>query len=330
MSAYFIGSMVGSAVGRAVRNERARAEEAHWHSPMSRLGRCGVTSLRWRKATEEVMDAIDTAAGGRWRRANGVAGFGVQCFLVFGAGRAAVVWTVIGDDYVAAVQGADSAARAVEAVRAFVCRADLADEPRDLPAPSGRSVTVSGLPWLAGLLRTTLSDGEALVPEGLEARLAAGERRLLHQWNADCAALQSCPPQWWWYISDLYLDDGLPEPLDLVMAGPGGVFVCGFGSGVADVGRQAQRVRGYLPMAEVLPVIVDERVEANRFGPADAAGLPIAWLHPDRLLDFVLRTQRRGLAAPQISTLNFPAPDWYRRLDKRLDGTVEVSWGWTV
>jgi len=340
---YFLGSILATAAANQARNSRARAEAAQWHSPLGQLGRCGILSLRIRKALDDTLHQAYEAA-----LPDGLVGNDVRLpwggalpIVVAVGGRAAVVEPVIGPDVVAAVQRADEASTALAALTSpgyvsatLVCRADTEEEPRALPGPSGRSVTVTGLSWLSGLLRQRLSDaGTTELPAALAEPFAAAEWRARHQWNLSRAAARALPSPWWWFIRDLYLDDG-GEPIDLALAGPGGVFavkfsMSGTGDCLARVSGQCERLRRYLFRSDVVPVVATATAPAVRFGPSDAAGNPVAWLDPQHLLGFLSSVRRRGVVPQDVAMLNAPAHGWYRRLEAGPDGAASTLFGWT-
>lgn len=366
MSNHLAGT-VGAIAGRLIANEidksRQRAATAHWHSPLSRLGRSGILSLRMNLAVDKVREAVEEAASPSWHTISGprlTAGDTWQLVIV-APGGAAVIEVDVEEDCAAPVRLADAGRRALadrvgpgRPVYPFVCLTNSTSEPRRLPAPSGTAVAVAGLPWLAGLLRTQLGRGAS---RGTAAPGSSGQRRhfasgrfhgaratgldpelAAAQWRADTvdslasAVLRGFYPPGSWVIPNLLPDDRIPESIDLVMAGPTGVFVIaaavtGDQRTVERVCLDAARLRGYLPYSDVIPMIVSESVTEPRFGPADNAGYPIAWLHPEQAVAFLGSVRRRGLALPEIGVLNAPAPSWSRLVSVSSDAIhTTVRW----
>ncbi len=333
-----ISDLVGTAITTGIHNSRERAATAHWYSPLSRLGRCGIFSLRAWEARDLVLRAVSDAGLDTCQVAYDLRlpGTNIGQILAAGPQGVAVVESLIGDDHITAVRRAGDASLALSTlagedfpVYAFVCRAELEEEPRQLPGPSGNPVTVTGLPWLSGLLRRQLaySTVDRPLPDRLDLPLVAAQWRADHQRLLASRAVRQLPPQWWWLIEDLYLDDRNPGTADLVVAGPGGVFVIDFSmtgddDAVARVCLQAGRLRGYLPHVDVLPMIVSESVTTTRYGPNDPAGYPVAWLNPSHALAFIEGTRRRGLATHEIGILNTPAPGWIRRVTVEPSGEI--------
>jgi hypothetical protein len=334
-----IGSLAGHAIANQIHYSHQQAALAHWHSPLSRLGRSGIFSLRMNKAADEVRKAIDEAGSPDWHTVSGLratAGDTWQ-FLTVAADRAAVIEVQVEDDCAAAVRLADAGRRALaerlgtdRPVHPFVCLADSTSEPRELPAPSGVAVAVTGLPWLSGLLRSRLGPGAEADEPDTETEAA--------QWRATtlCSltfnALRRFHVPGSWVIQNLLPDDRIPETIDLVIAGPTGVFV--IAAEVTDDQRAVERVsfdaarlRAYLPHVDVIPTIVSRSIAAPRFGPADNAGYPIAWLHPDHTLGFIGSVRRRGLSLPEIGVLNAPAPGWLRQVSFTGD-TNHTTFHW--
>jgi hypothetical protein len=340
---YHLASAVGAIVGRAIANEihnsRQRAAVAHWHSPLSRLGRCGIFSLRMNRAAGEVRKAIDEAGSPSWHTASGLrltAGDTGQLVTVT-ADWASVIEVQVDEDCAAAVRLADDGRQALaerlgpdRPVYPFVCLANSESEPRELPAPSGAAVAVTGLPWLSGLLRNRLGPSTDAADPVMEIAAA--------QWRADTLdsltfdVVQGSCPQGSWVIRNLLPDDRIPETIDLTVAGPTGVFVIaaavtGDQQTAERVCLDAARVRSYLPHTDVIPVIVSRSVTAPRFGPADNAGYPIAWLPPEQALEFLGSVRRRGLALAEIGVLNAPAPGWSRQVSVTGDA-IHTRFKW--
>ncbi|MFI5891856.1 hypothetical protein ACIA5D_17270 [Actinoplanes sp. NPDC051513] len=240
-------------------------------------------------------------------------------------------------DCAAAVRIADAGRQALAGrlgpdrpVHPFVCLADSTSEPRELPAPSGAVVVVTGLPWLSGLLRNRLGAGtEAAEPD---PETAAARWRGITLGSLRVEAIRRAYPPGTWVIENLLPDDRIPQTIDLVIAGPTGAFVIaadveGDQQTVERVSFGAARLRAYLPHIDVIPAIVSRSVTAPRFGPADNAGYPIAWLQPEQALAFLGSVRRRGLTLPEVAVLNAPAPGWYRHVTIIGDG-IDTRFGW--
>jgi hypothetical protein len=291
------------------------------------------------RAAGEVRRALDEAGSLGWHTASGLRmtiGDTWQLAIV-AADRAAVIEVQVDEDCAAAVRLADTGRRALAEwlgpdcpVQPFVCLANSTSEPRELPAPSGTAVTVTGLPWLPGLLRSRLGPG----PEAadLDMMIATAQWRVNTLDSLACGVLRGCYPPGSWVIRNLLPDDRIPETIDLVIAGPTGVFV--IAAAVTDdqqtverVCFDAARLRAYLPHTDVIPMIVSRSVTTPRFGPADNAGYPIAWLHPEQALAFLGSVRRRGLALPEIGVLNAPAPGWFRQVSVTSDAIhIRIQW----
>jgi hypothetical protein len=220
-------------------------------------------------------------------------------------------------------------------VHTFVCRADSSDEPREVPGPSGSPVTVAGLPWLDGCLRRRLgySPLATRAPDEVRPLVEAAQWRTGEQSDLAGAALRWLPPQQWWIIQDLYLDDGHPSTVDLVVAGPSGVFAIDFSmtcddESIARVSLHASRLRAYLPHVEVLPMIVSESAAATRSGPKDRAGYPIPCVKPGQALAFIRNIRRRGPMPYEIATLNAPNPGWGRQVAIGPNGVPNTHYQW--
>ncbi len=346
--AYFLGAAIGNAVGAvastAIDNARRNRAIARWNSPLSRLGRCGIYSLRLGKAVSDTWNAVYEAGSLEWTFSGSVEFGGIRAperIVLFAAEAGALIEVIIGDEYVAAVRRTDEAVQALHAhlrhpgipLHGFVCRADAQEEPRELPAPSGNRITVTGMPWLSGLLRARLGDNDKVscVPDGFRPEMKASAWRETKQHDLYYGTIERFPQ--WWTIRDLRLDDGLHESIDIVSIGPAGVLAVEVsnmepGAGVGRVSRHAHRLRDRLPQVDVVPVIVTDEVTQMRFGPeVDTAGYPIAWIHPEQFYEFARQLSRRGPGHPEIAFLNAPAPGWWRRTGFGQDG-VEVLWGW--
>jgi len=349
--AHLIRALAYGAVEGSVQNHlaqrRAVEQQARWHSPLSRLGRCGIFSIRAENAVVGVLNAVADASQNRWRVASDVRYLdnrgGADELLVFGNGRMVVVRAVMGTDYSAAVARVDYGAQAVCAVgmpeadvSRIVCRADTTDEPRPLPGPSGSEVMVTGLPWLSGLLRRELdrvAGAASEVPEALQEPFSRAWWRLDQKWTLSQQSLRCLAAQSWWVAKDLYLDDGIGDPVDLVLAGPGAVFVLEFertatAETASRVIWQAHRLRGYLPYATIAPIVVREDDHYPSGWPVDPSLYPVAALAPDQVLGYAGRAAARGLPPPAIATLNAPWPQWWRRVTFRSDGSPNVQFGW--
>jgi hypothetical protein len=344
--AHIFGALIGTAVGTVVANEvhkgRERAALARRLSPHGRLGLSGIASLRYYHAAEDVYDM--TCEAGDWFVLRGARlGRHEMPFVVISDDWAVVVNPMIGADHVGGVRAADEAAAVLTAwtapdplpVTSILCRADTEDEPRDVPGPSGGTVTITGLPWLTGVLRQRIGavDRRTPGPESLDEPFTSGSWRSSRRYALYWAAVGRLPARDWWVVPRLMLDDAYPEPVDLLLAGPNGVFVVelsktGAGDCADRVAHNAQRLRGYLPAADVVPVVVSDSVTTPRFGPADLAGNPIAWLHQDGLLDFVCGTRRRGVGWQEVGVLNNPGTGYYRRVVPDTDGAPIVQTGW--
>ncbi len=350
--AYFLGAAFVVAADVAidgVMHMRSVARQnraiALWNSPLSRLGRCGIYSLRATTAVEEALTEIYEIEPYGWTYTNGLyfAGSRVpERIVVFASAAVAVIDVILYEDYAFAVRYVDEAALELTdrlclpriPVFGFVCRAGLDEEPRYLPAASGRPVGVTGRPWLPGLLRARLGDSDegSCLPDHFEPAFQAASWAYEQQSNLFWDMLREFPH--WWTIMNLRLDDEQDETVDLVCAGPNAVFAIDVSNvdpdgSVKRISRHIHRLRAYLPWANLVPVIITDSVRRMEFGPhVDTAGNKIAWINPDCFTEFARKVRLRGLSAAEIAFLNAPAPGWRRTVGFGPDGP-EVSWGWT-
>lgn len=363
--AYLMGAALGIATGAIIdtvqqRNvqQRVLQQQTHWRSPLSRLGRCGIFSLRVTDAVGEVVSKIAEADTGEWSYANDVrcdgSQAGVDQLVIYVDGRAAVIQAILHADYPAAVRLADLGVQAVSLaagrrlpVSAYVCRVDAADEPRTLPGPSGSEVTVTGLPWLSGLLRRRLvsdpDDADGVIdhdggaPSGLRLALVDASWRAKQKAMLVEQSLRALPAHLWWSAVNLYLDDQMTDSVDFVLAGPGGVFVIEFArtarmEDAFRAVRQSQRLRQYLPYSAIVPMVVCEQVTNVADWPArvDVSAHPVPALQPDHMVDYLLRATARGIGPHELATLNAPWPGWYRQVWFGPGGSPNLRYGWTT
>lgn len=350
--AYFLGAAAIVAADIAIdgvlhrRSVAAQNRDiALWNSPLSRLGRCGIYSLRATEAVEDVLTEISENEGPGWLYTNGLnfAGGRVpERIVVFAAEAVAVIDVILYEDYAFAVRYADEAALELTdrlclpriPVFGFVCRASLDEEPRYLPAASGRPVGVTGRPWLPGLLRARLGDNDEIssLPDHFWPAFQAGSWAYEQQSHLFWDTLREFPH--WWTIINLRLDDGQDETVDVVCAGPHAVFAIDVSNvdpdgSVKRISRHIHRLRAYLPQANLVPVIITDSVRRMEFGPqVDTAGNPIAWVNPGCFTEFARKVRLRGLSPAEIAFLNAPAPGWTRSVGFGPDGP-ELSWGWS-
>jgi hypothetical protein len=230
------------------------------------------------------------------------------------------------------VAWADCFATAIDALTeggarqtATVCLVDTDEEPRQLPGPSGRDITVTGLPWLAGIARQAILPGQQMLEELASQDdgrpLADGwtwprlerQMRSAVQAASDLATpyLALMPNPSWWVVRQLQLDDGADEPLELVAVGPTGVFVLEPDRGAVAVAQEralrgAGRLHAYLPYADCIPIVVDQAA-ANTGVLTDAAGRMLCWwLPPDAIAAAVQRSPTRGVDPRTSAWLNAP------------------------
>ncbi|BCJ75260.1 hypothetical protein CS0771_48040 [Catellatospora sp. IY07-71] len=306
-------------------------------SPLRRLGVCGLWSLRRSFGAERVAMALGEAALPGWTMVRSPIWHGVSSlgrFAYVGPDRAVLVESVLDEENSSAVARLDDAAgelaavlgRSSATVGAVACvSGDV--EPRDLPGPSGRLVTVTGTTWLCGLLRSRyVVDG----PEravGPPAIASDGPRRAAQR--ALYVELVDKLPGWW-TVPELVLDDGGGEPFDLVAVGCTGVLVVDVSQDLTDIrvarlARWTRRLRTVLPVSDVIPVAISSGPDV--YGPqTDDAGYQIAWIDPDRLAAFAAGLSCRGVDVQQLALLNQPTPFWSRRVRRDASGvTVQIG-----
>jgi hypothetical protein len=355
---YFVASLTGELVGRAVAKQRilkhhkqelefqrrAIARRAH---PLTRLGIAGILSTRVEWAAKDVREVLLAVQEVDWALSEGIrlpngASAGVAVARL--RNRALVIELSLDGYAPGDVARADSAAWTVSAldghrlsVAPILCviGAQPEVEPRNLPGPSGNPVTVAGPSWLRGVLRQCVGAPRALPgapPEGLIKAMAVANDGHVMRNGQYCDLLQALNPACWWIVERLFLDDGYEPPLGCVVVGVSGTYVLGYEAGdraqAVDLARfNADRLRSYLPFPGVVPVVVSFTADpgtdiqlTGRNGVFD----PLI-INPSDTLRLVLNSRLPALLPAQIHQLIAPLPGWWRRA---VPGTTRIEVGW--
>lgn len=304
-------------------------ERRRERDPLRRLGLAIIDSSRQSLLEARAAEAVcalaqDSSCG--WWLASGVrSGVGNRSLLIASADR----FVCIHVNGLLAAREAASSLRALTEDSSLKAHAIVAVE--QLPISSSEPTagmpafaTVAQLPTLVGRI---LEQSGPYEPERhprfsrvlYDSQVSERQRSLAMTHLLDQLARR-------WLIAENVLVPGLPAPIDVLVAGPGGVYVCAAGgidavaaafTAIANAGHLAAHCRG--TGVHVTPVVLAEPCTSAH--QLEVSSERRAWVLPaDQLAEAFRAADRSGIAVRGLRRVRRPAPGWEYRVVRTKRG----------